>query len=131
MSTDLTQQEAIDIWGPVNQQAAKAQAERGQFWKPANGDIEGEIVKVYTKLNFDKNGQNPAVDVTSNGKRYTVELAYAVIRDKVSELVPRVGDHLSITNPHKPAGKKYWDATVKVTRDGEDVASANATEPPF
>lgn len=130
--TDLTKQEALEIWGPINQQAAKEKAERGEFWKAADGGIEGEVVKVYTRLNFDKNGQEPALDiVVKNGKRVVASLSNKVIRDKVAEKQPQVGDYVSIKNVHKPAGKKYWDADVTVTRDGKPVEGANQSEPPF
>jgi hypothetical protein len=130
--TDLTQQEALDIWGPVNQQAAKRKAELGEFWKPANGAVEGEITKIYTKPNFDQTGRNPAIDLkTPEGKKVTVELAHAIIRDRVSSRTPRVGDYLKIDAPYKQAGKKAWYAEVTVTRDGKAVEAANTQEPPF
>lgn len=132
MSNDLTQQEALDIWGPINQQVAKEKAERGGFWKPAEGGLErGKIEKVYLRDDLN-GGKSPTLDVRNKqGAVVVVQANNVVLRNKLAELAPVPGDEIEITNVFKPAGKRYWDMTVKVWRDGEEVTGANQSPPPF
>ena len=129
--TDLTAQEALDIWGPINQQQAKEKAERGGFWKPADGELRGTIERVHQTLNFEKTGMVPTLDVrNAQGAVVVARLDATVIRNKVSEKMPVKGDVIAITNVSK-GDKRYWNADVEVLRDGKPVDGANQSEPPF
>lgn len=127
MTNDLTAQEAIDIWGPIQEQVKKEDAERGVFFKLADKRpiVKALVTKVYTLENYDKNGQDPAVDVDANGQKITVKAGTTVLKKKLAVVAPRVGDLLSIENIRKVNGR-YWDLDVTLERDGKTVGSDSA-----
>ena len=117
---NLKDKEAASTWGKFADEVANDEGGKS-YWNQKDGEIVGQVLKVYTKPNFDKNGENPVLDLQVGAKVVAAEASHATLRKDLTRLMPEKGDWVRITPKGKAKGKNYYLYDVAKGATVEDV----------
>lgn len=110
----MKDKEAAGVWGDLAKKLQKEEGDRPTFATRSDGKVTGRVAKVYMRDNFDKDGQDPAVDVETATGTVIVQFGGTVLRKAAIKAMPQKGDVIEVTYAQQKTNGRYFNDKLTV-----------------